>query len=307
MPFPAYVVFGSDGLKQCTKCDRRLPAVEFSADKRNTVTGLQTWCRACAMSYRPMQKLQVSGTKRCSKCVQELPFTEFGYDSGAKTGLRSRCRKCHSNDGKERHRQLRGTEHYDTVRREFKLNRKYGIVPEDYEQLLRKQNGVCAICGGGCAPRRHFDIDHCHKAGAKKIRGLLCRNCNNAVGLFSDNLIFVERAILYLLSSPALSEQYFVCRTDDPVLNSGKKIQIAYKYGITSDIYLSLWRFQSGKCAICCNTCSTGHLLCVDHNSATGCVRGLLCRRCNMGLGKFKDNIDAMSNLRGYLDPNFSR
>lgn len=76
-----------------------------------------------------------------------------------------------------------------------KLNFKFKMLSEDYETLLQKQNGVCAICNQ--PPKsRHLDIDHDHKT--RKIRGLLCNRCNLAIGLFDDSVCILDQAINYL-------------------------------------------------------------------------------------------------------------
>ena len=83
------------------------------------------------------------------------------------------------------------------------LNRKhlmlrYGITQREYEKMLVAQNNKCAICKttdpGG--PGGIFGVDHNHKTG--KVRGLLCSNCNTALGLFKDNKEMLCSAIKYI-------------------------------------------------------------------------------------------------------------
>jgi hypothetical protein len=93
---------------------------------------------------------------------------------------------------------------YSIHRREQILKDKYNISIEDYENLLIDQLGVCAICHKreatinttGNAIR--LAVDHCHKTG--KIRGLLCSNCNTALGKFKDDISLLAKAIAYLTS-----------------------------------------------------------------------------------------------------------
>lgn len=59
---------------------------------------------------------------------------------------------------------------------------------------------------------------------------------------------------------------------------------------------------QSSLCAICGQTCSTGQRLCVDHDHATGKMRGLLCRKCNSGLGQFGDDPEMLRAALSYLE-----
>lgn len=67
----------------------------------------------------------------------------------------------------------------------------------------------------------------------------------------------------------------------------------------------SLFVAQSGKCAIC--KVEFGFDFHVDHDHATGRVRGLLCRDCNLGLGHFHDNLTAMRQACRYLHESLQR
>ena len=62
--------------------------------------------------------------------------------------------------------------------------------------------------------------------------------------------------------------------------------------------YLEL---QGGKCAICGTTEYTNKDWCADHDHATNQPRGLLCGRCNAGLGYFKDNPEYLQSAINYL------
>jgi len=75
----------------------------------------------------------------------------------------------------------------------------YGITAEDYDALLVRQNGGCAICGttkpGG---RGSFHVDHDHTTGV--VRGLLCHGCNVGIGNLGDDPDRLMAAVAYLLS-----------------------------------------------------------------------------------------------------------
>lgn len=75
-----------------------------------------------------------------------------------------------------------------------------------------------------------------------------------------------------------------------------------YKYGISPEQYLSLYKQQEGKCKICGAELPDGEYLHVDHDKETGEVRGLLCRNCNLGLGNFKDNPKILEKAIEYLE-----
>lgn len=73
--------------------------------------------------------------------------------------------------------------------------KKYGIAEEDFQAMLKKQGGVCAICG--CHQRyQRLAVDHNHKTGF--VRGLLCVNCNRGLGKFFDSPLRLIRAAEYL-------------------------------------------------------------------------------------------------------------
>lgn len=76
----------------------------------------------------------------------------------------------------------------------YRIRRLYGITQEIYWKMVADQKGLCAVCRQSNGKK--LDIDHDHKTG--KVRGLLCGNCNRALGLFKDNPEFIKNAQYYL-------------------------------------------------------------------------------------------------------------
>jgi len=72
---------------------------------------------------------------------------------------------------------------------------KYGISKEDWEVLYQRQQGLCAICDKA-VDRNKMCTDHCHTTG--EVRGLLCDDCNIALGRLKDSPDILKRAIAYL-------------------------------------------------------------------------------------------------------------
>jgi hypothetical protein len=79
----------------------------------------------------------------------------------------------------------------------------FGVDAPRYQEMLREQNGVCAICheperspDKASGKTRDLAIDHNHETGA--IRQLLCSNCNRAIGLFRDDPALLDAARAYL-------------------------------------------------------------------------------------------------------------
>jgi len=89
------------------------------------------------------------------------------------------------------------------IMKSIDLKKRFGISLEEYQEMLEKQNYVCATCN---RPERSIDhrtkqvrslaVDHCHTTG--KIRGLLCSDCNTALGLLKDNTETMKNMISYL-------------------------------------------------------------------------------------------------------------
>lgn len=72
--------------------------------------------------------------------------------------------------------------------------KRYGLTLESTQRLLDLQLGLCKICSKDISKK--FHIDHSHATG--KVRGLLCNNCNMGLGLFKDDILSLEKAIMYL-------------------------------------------------------------------------------------------------------------
>ena len=123
--------------------------------------------------------------KECRLCKEVKPFEDFYKSHG-------RCKKCYL--------ALLKAKRIPGDRKEYYIQRSYGITMDAYNDMLKKQNGCCAICLGDDpkSPARvnHWYVDHCHTTG--KVRGLLCNACNRALGNFGDSIENLERAILYL-------------------------------------------------------------------------------------------------------------
>lgn len=69
--------------------------------------------------------------------------------------------------------------------------------------------------------------------------------------------------------------------------NHEKRVQATY--GLEKGEYAQLYEFQGGLCALCRRATGASRRLSVDHDHATGAVRGLLCRPCNTMLGHARD------------------
>lgn len=80
--------------------------------------------------------------------------------------------------------------------RTWTLKRDYNLTPDQHRAMMEAQDGRCAICRKPESDGRELSVDHCHKTG--RPRGLLCWQCNTAIGKFGDTSDGVRAALAYL-------------------------------------------------------------------------------------------------------------
>jgi hypothetical protein len=80
--------------------------------------------------------------------------------------------------------------------RDWEFRKNYGIGIEDYNNIYKQQNGLCACCERVPKPGQRLHVDHSHANG--EIRGLLCTKCNPGIGFFEENIELLQKAIAYL-------------------------------------------------------------------------------------------------------------
>lgn len=131
-------------------------------------------------------------TKVCGTCKKRKPAIEFAKNGDSKDGLAWRCKVCHAAYIKV-HRE-KNPNYYRSVQ----LRCKFGITLEEYDEMLEEQGGVCAVCGGTCKTGKALAVDHDHETG--KVRGLLCSNCNQAIGKLSSVDLLLSAASYLLLA-----------------------------------------------------------------------------------------------------------
>lgn len=76
------------------------------------------------------------------------------------------------------------------------LKKRFGITLDDFNNMLEKQDHVCAICHNPQHTDNSLAVDHCHSTN--KVRGLLCTNCNKLLGHAKDNQETLLSAVEYL-------------------------------------------------------------------------------------------------------------
>jgi hypothetical protein len=139
-------------------------------------------------------------SKKCIRCGEIKQSSEFFSKEDTRDHLSSYCKKCHLSYKRENYNAK--------VIKGYHLKRVYKITLKDYQDLFLVQGGVCAICHN---PEtnvyakngliRDLAVDHEHETG--RVRGLLCRRCNQAMGLLNEDRNLLQHMTDYLSSFDA--------------------------------------------------------------------------------------------------------
>jgi hypothetical protein len=154
---------------------------------------------------------------------------------------------------------------------------KYKVKP--YKELLPLWSAKrCPVHG-------LLRLDQC----SKKLKGYICKLCSHE---YQKNYFTPEKHKHY-------NEKYFLTRKDT---------KLKKRYNMSLVEYESMLKKQNYSCAICCISIDDHQQkkgakkhFAVDHCHKTGNVRGLLCYKCNMGLGYFDDDSTKLTQALSYL------
>lgn len=174
--------------KACSKC-LTIKSLDEFYPHQSCRKGRQAECRLCHLhrywgvskntEYLILRNKEKDTEKVCVRCLKILSLTDYHKQPSARKKVQPMCKVC---------------------RRHLALEKDYGLTIGDYNTLLEAQDGRCKICGttkpGGHGNR--FAVDHAHETG--EVRGLLCQQCNCALGHFKDNPDLLRKAAEYLES-----------------------------------------------------------------------------------------------------------
>lgn len=179
----------------CRQCETYKPLEEFT----RLSVGRRRICKDCETGIR---KEDEEGPKyQCDNCGQLRPRSQFGMLP--RNRIYPICRTCINRDPE-----------YIKKRVNNYLKSRYNITYEIYEQMLKDCNYQCPICNYEhkevpekfARKRGRLAVDHDHTTG--KVRGLLCHQCNKAIGLFRESPEVLKKAIVYLKRHGRGSEPY---------------------------------------------------------------------------------------------------
>ena len=158
---------------KCSRCGVEKPKECFPMRTSRGKKIVRKWCKVCEHNYRVEWENDLARKHR--------------VESFGKTPVKSASVKAYC-----------ASEHGKQIRRANHLKRVYGLTLEAYGAMLKKQNGVCAICFKKGLSGQNMHVDHDHMTG--KIRGLLCVKCNRAISLLDDSAEVMLRAYKYILT-----------------------------------------------------------------------------------------------------------
>lgn len=164
-------------------------------ERRRTETapdGSLVWEKAPSGAWRKTGKT-------CPSCERWFPRSGY-YPNGRDGGMGSKCSEC------TRHRTKKWAADNPDRKKDADLRRNYNISLDQYDKMLARQGGGCAVCGATEAENgRSLAVDHDHaccpdtkKSCGKCVRGLLCNNCNRCIGWAKDDIARLERMADYL-------------------------------------------------------------------------------------------------------------
>lgn len=180
-PGPAASRYSPPGPCSHAGCDRLRKANGLCSSHNNQArrgvptTDLRPWNDA---RHRDEQ-----GRKRCTRCDSWRPVEGFYPDDRRRDGRSSWCSRCD---------------------RDTRLRRQYGIGADWYDALLAEQGGGCAVCQRPeSGPSLAIDHDHAccptpKRSCGRCVRGLLCEDCNRALGMLGDNPVTIDRLAAYV-------------------------------------------------------------------------------------------------------------
>lgn len=213
---------------------------------------------------------QRTESKHCSKCREVKALDAFHRAKNQPLGRHPQCKDCRSELGKAE-RAVRGTRQAERM----------ALFSEGLQQ--------CSTCAEVKA------LDAFYRSSRSKTgRKSECIPCYKAKG--SE---YREREGV----SERYRRRHIERRLKDPVkyYKESRDNQLRHKYGIDSGDYDAMLESQSGRCGICASR-PDGYQLYVDHCHKTGAVRGLLCRKCNSGIGMLGDTHESVRRALEYLE-----
>lgn len=308
-------------MKVCTKCNQLkddFPHAIRMAD------GLSSWCRECHRNRRreayarDPEKYKAAAREYVSKNKKKVALGKSKYYKKHKLRLKAYKKEWRlkrlpiiqvqsseyyrNNSEKIRARSALWRRNNKARSAESMKNRQlrvlYGVDRKWLRNTIKAQGGRCALCEctrpGGPGT---WNVDHDHKDLI--IRGLLCSRCNRGLGYFDDDAVIIKAAAMYL--RVACTGLFSVGGKSG---GNTRQARLKYSHGLTISQFDRLFSSQENRCAICkkANPVKVqSSIWKIDHDHRTLKIRGILCGKCNLGLGYFRDDAILLTKAIAYL------
>ena len=204
--------------------------------------------------------------KTCSKCGIEKSLDQYSKNRARKDGLHEACKPCDVSAQRARRDRRCPLEKAATER----ANHLAGRLAKESAALVR-----CLKCGEQKAATEFYFN--------KTVRRGLCNHCKACAA--RDQKGWRQENAVGTKNRPRRRRAY-----------------LRDAYHMTEGEFLEILQAQGGFCGICKEELLSGPATHIDHDHATGAVRGLLCRLCNTALGKFKDSPELLRRAAEYLE-----
>lgn len=208
--------------------------------------------------------MDVTGLKTCRACHQAKPLAEYEHNWRRKGGLEHRCRACRNAYSRSRYWRKRPGRVPRVVAKPFS--------PEELSRVLAAGVLRCRLCG----VEKELKRFRLRQVGPGKTHLYhICRDC------------IVDKRRHLKVEAP---HKYYAMRKRDR----------CKAHGITVDQYEAMWKDRNGRCAVCGRMLSEDRAR-IDHDHATGVVRGLVHQHCNSLLGHAHEDIVILAGAIRYL------
>ena len=284
--------------KRCTKCGELKPYSAFKKNPRQKSNGRRPTCRSCdgaalkawrvankgkakeqydrARAIRRVKALHqftemdLPTSRQCSICGIERPISNYSVDAGGPFLRSRRCRACEKSQGaawRSANRPAIKEKHKRNIRSFDPAAAK--LLRDAHPTMVQK----CSLCKKE-KPFPDFCLSRSRKIGLSSV----CRPCTK-------------------IKSEEWRKKYPERFTS--VVRRRNRLK---KYGLTDAAFKALLSSQGSKCAVCRDEISEGSFRChVDHDHDTGAVRGILCNKCNAGIGMLQESADVVRAALEYL------
>lgn len=255
------------------------------------------------------QELFNRGLKKCCKCHETKRLDDFWACTAHSDGKQSKCKVCGTRprilaaEAKRKELLVKGLKECSHCHENKTLD-EFANRAKAYDG----KNSRCKVC----LPSYHRVLKDVSVKGTKARRAendklategmKRCAGCDTV----KSHSVFNKS----VSCNDGYASSCRECASAQKAAYAKRIRQNTRKYGLTSEEYIVLFNSQKGLCAVCKTPDAEGKWLSIDHDhtccagkkSCGKCVRGLLCRKHNIGLGNLDDSPEVLRAGAAYLE-----